>query len=76
MGIMSFANWLCAAVYISQYAVLPGIGPAGAAGVAAADLSSLGAVFVSLEQALNHSNPHAAKPGKTNFLMVLTFLFR
>jgi len=45
-------------------------GPTAAAGAAAAGLSSLGAVFVSLEQALSHSNPNAAKPGKTNFLMV------
>jgi hypothetical protein len=57
-------------VYISQYAVLPETGPTGAAGVSATAFSSLEAVLVSLEQALRNSNPHAAKLGKTNLLIV------
>jgi hypothetical protein len=50
---------------------LPVTGPVGPAAVSVAVFSSLEAVLVLLEQALNHNNPHAAKLGKTNFFMVL-----
>lgn len=51
---------------------MPETGPAGADAAAAAGAAevSLGAVLVSLEQALNKSSPHAATLGKTNFFMV------
>jgi H+/Cl- antiporter ClcA len=55
---------------------LPETGPAGAAAVSGAAFSSpVVAVLVSLEQALRNSNPHAAKLGKINLLIVYNLSF-